>query len=326
MRSFSVRMLLAFGLTWLSGFAGVNGAAAEPAPAANQGTGSYEETIRHAVEEYSLGHWTEARFFFARAHALSPNARTLRGLGLTCYESRNYVEAIGYFQQALESTEQALTDKMRADISQLLQQAKQFVTRVVVVLEPSTAELEVDHVPRELAADGSVLLDPGEHQLSASAEAHRGEQRTLNAEGGELRIELRLQPLDTAAPAVAQTPVKLTPPPVEPESGRSDLAPYIVMGAGGAALIAGAVLVGIAASDKSAVENAADDSDWQPNLEQRYNRGRTFFPVGFALMGVGLAGIAAGLTWKLWPTEHEHAPTARLQLSPLGAVSLRGIF
>ncbi|HTU63064.1 MAG TPA: tetratricopeptide repeat protein [Polyangiales bacterium] len=317
MRSFSVQVLLAVALACLSG----------PFHSARAQTTSqnanYEDTIRHAVEEYSLGHWTEARFFFARAHALSPNARTLRGLGLTCYESRNYVEAIGYFKQALASTEQPLTDKMRADLTQLLQQSEQFVTRVVVTLDPSSAELEVDHVPRELT-DGALLLDPGEHLLSATAEGHQPTQQTINAAGGEQRVELSLPSKVESAPALVQQPTAAPLPALEPSSGSSDLAPYIVMGAGGAALIAGAVLVGIAASDKSAVENADDGATW-PELEPRYNRGRTFFPVGFALMGVGLAGVAAGLTWKLWPSSQERAPSARLHVSPLG-VQLSGGF
>lgn len=315
MRYLSVQVLLAVGLTLLSGFAVRSSALAEPAA-----TASYEDTIRHAVEEYSLGHWTEARFFFARAHALNPNARTLRGLGLTCYESRNYVEAIGYFNQALQSSEQPLTDKMRTDIAQLLQQAQQFVTRVIVTLEPANSEVEVDHVARELGSDRVVLLDPGEHQLSVSAEGHRAEQRTLNAEGGELHLEFRLRPAD-GGPALVTRP---QPPPPAAEPGSGNLAPYIVMGAGGAALVAGAVLVGIAASDKHAVEHAKEGATW-PELEPRYNRGRTFFPVGFALMGVGLAGVAAGLTWKLWPGEQERAPSARLQLSPSG-IELSGTF
>jgi tetratricopeptide (TPR) repeat protein len=305
----SVQVLLALGITWLL----TSVAWAEP----TSSNASYEETIRHAVEEYSLGHWTEARFFFARAHALNPNARTLRGLGLTCYESRNYVEAISYFKQALENTEQPLTDKMRADIAQLTAQAEQFVTRVIVTLSPVTADFEVDHVARELGADGVVLLDPGEHQLSASAEGHKPDLRSVNAEGGELRIELRLQPTAASEPAVVKAPKQAVTPAPPPASGSGDLAPWIVIGAGGAALIAGAVLVGIATSDKNAVENAPAGSKW-PNLEPRYNRGRTFFPVGFALMGVGFAGVAAGLTWKLWPSSSERAPSAQLRVSPLG--------
>jgi len=314
MRFWSVQVLLA--LCALMSSASVRA----ESPAQNA---SYEDTIRRAVEEYSLGHWTEARFFFARAHAQNPNARTLRGLGLTCYESRNYVEAIDFFKQALASTDQPLTDKMRADLTQLLALSEQFVTRVIVTLEPRTAALEVDHTPRELTK-GAILLDPGEHQLSASAKGHHPAQHTIRAAGGEQRVTLRLQAKVESAPVVVLRPTPSQAPALPTRSGGSDLAPYIVMGAGGAALVAGAVLVGIAASDKSAVENAAEGVTWE-ELEPRYHRGRTFFPVGFALMGVGLAGVAAGLTWKLWPLSEERAPSARLRVSPLG-VALSGGF
>jgi tetratricopeptide (TPR) repeat protein len=307
MRSFFVQVLLAIGLTGLPGFVVLA-----------ESESSYEDAIRHAVEEYSLAHWTEARFFFARAHTLSPNARTLRGLGMTCYESRNYVEAIGFFKQALASAEQPLTGKMRTDITQLLQQSERVVTRVVVALEPANADLEVDHTPHERAADGVLLLDPGEHALSASAAGHIPEQHKLNAQGGELRVELRLRPREAATPMLSARPVQ------RQRSGSSDLAPYIVIGAGAAALVAGGVLVGIAAADKHAVEHAEEGATW-PELEPRYHRGRTFFPVGFALMGVGLAGVAAGLTWKLWPSAHERAPSAQLRVLPLG-MALSGAF
>jgi hypothetical protein len=170
-----------------------------------------------------------------------------------------------------------------------------------------------------------VLLDPGEHQMSASAEGQHPTQQTLNAAGGELRVDLQLVSKAQGAPALAQTPAVTPVHDPAPSPGSSDLAPYIVMGAGGAALIAGAVLVGIAASDKSAVENAPEGKSW-PELEPRYNRGRTFFPVGFALMGVGLAGVAVGLTWKLWPTSsQERAPSAHLRVTPLG-LDLSGRF
>jgi tetratricopeptide (TPR) repeat protein len=290
-----------------------------PAPGA-----SYEETIRHAVEEYSLGHWPEARFFFARAHALSPNARTLRGLGLTCYESRNYVDAIAYFKDALANTAQPLTEAMRAEVTQLMQQSEQFVTRLVLTVEPTSAVLELDHGSLELPSDGVVMLDPGEHELVATAEGHLPERRVFNAEGHEMRVELHLRatPGEPVAAAPASTPA---PAAAMSADSRSGLAPYLVIGAGGAALIVGGVLVAIATSDKYAVEHAPKGTLWR-TIESRYNRGRIFFPVGFALMGVGLAGAAVGLTWKLWPSEErDSAPRAQLRLSPT-SLELSGTF
>jgi hypothetical protein len=74
----------------------------------------------------------------------------------------------------------------------------------------------------------------------------------------------------------------------------------------------------IAAGDKSAVESGA--GSWQGDLKSRYDRARTFFPLGFTLAGVGVCGVAAGLAWKLWPSERE---AATLTLTPTG-LALRG--
>ena len=41
----------------------------------------YDRLLDDAVAEFGQGHWTEALAFFGRAHAILPNARTLRGMG-----------------------------------------------------------------------------------------------------------------------------------------------------------------------------------------------------------------------------------------------------
>lgn len=269
---------------------------------------SYEEAIRHAVEEYTLGHWAEAKVFFLRAHAVQPNARTLRGLGLTCYESRSYVEAIGYLRAALASPVQPLTDAMRENLAQLLQQSQQFVTHVVLDVYPARAALAVDQSAHALDGSRELLLDPGEHELSASAPGYKPVRRSVNATGGTLHVQLRLQPEARPQPSAAKEALA---------SDDSGLAPYLLIGASGAAALAGGVLLAIAASDKAAVEGGT--AGWS-QLESRYDRGRTFFPVGFVLAGVGLCGVAAGLTWKLWPRGPEQA---QLSLTPAG-VALRG--
>lgn len=46
----------------------------------------YRDAIDTALQEMGLGNYEEAREQFARAHALSPNARTLRGLGISEFE------------------------------------------------------------------------------------------------------------------------------------------------------------------------------------------------------------------------------------------------
>src|SRR3954462_10962838 len=90
----------------------------------------YKELIRKALQEYQLGNWAEAKVFFSDAHVLFPNARTLRGLGLTTYALRDYVQAIGYFEASLRNPVQPLSPQLQAGVRELLDQALRFVARV----------------------------------------------------------------------------------------------------------------------------------------------------------------------------------------------------
>jgi hypothetical protein len=153
----------------------------------------YRDLIAKALQEYSLGHWPEARVFFSDAHSLWPNARTFRGLGMTCYEARNYVEAIGFLEQALENRTQPLTDKLAAESRNILEQAKRFVTSAYITVSPDGATVTVDDKSFERRFDGAVLLDPGEHQLDVSAPGYHPSHRSFVAEAGRpmhLRVDL----------------------------------------------------------------------------------------------------------------------------------------
>src|SRR5690349_15250674 len=64
----------------------------------------YERAIDSGIAEFQQGNYVEAREQFARAHALVPNARTLRSLGMVEFELRNYVDAVTYLEGALGSS------------------------------------------------------------------------------------------------------------------------------------------------------------------------------------------------------------------------------
>jgi hypothetical protein len=261
-------------------------------------TDDYQESIAKALQEFELGHWTEAKVFFLRAHAIRPSARTLRGLGLACYESRNYVEAIDYLSQALGSTVQPLTPGMRNAASGLIAEARQFVMLVRIELEPASAELRVDGKLAMLAPDGSTLLDPGEHELSVSAAGYERLRRRVNTEGGsELQLHLVLQPSAAATQPLASGDFQ-EPEPVDSDS--ESVVPWLVIGGSVALAAAGGVLLGLGLSDKAAAEDVQDGDDYS-DKEAAYSRSVPFQTAGGIMLGVGIAGIAAGLAWQLWP-------------------------
>src|SRR5688572_33225726 len=90
------------------------------------GDAAYDNLIKKALIEFNLSHWGEAKAYFQRAHQLRPSARTLRSLGLTSYEQRLYVSALGYLRQALVSQERPLTPEMRVQVQNEIEEARSF--------------------------------------------------------------------------------------------------------------------------------------------------------------------------------------------------------
>lgn len=281
---------------------------------------AYHEAIGRALQEFNLGHWTEANVFFREAHARRPSARTLRGIGLACYESRNYVDAIDFLGQALVSSVQPLTADMRTAATKLIEQSRQFVMRAEVELSPKNAELFVDGRPVRLAADGSTLLDPGEHELSVVAAGYTTSQRRVNTEGGSSRqLHFVLKPKPVLA---VQTAIEVHPDLARESESESDsepdsdsdsesLLPWLAIGASVAVAATGGVLLGLGLSDKAAVEGTRDGASWA-DKKSANERAVPLQTAGGVMIGVGVAGLAASLAWQLWPSELHVAPGALL--------------
>jgi hypothetical protein len=287
----------------------------------------YQQLVQQGLREYGLGNFSEAKAFFAQAHALSPNARTLRGLGMSSYELRHYVEASGYFEQALDSAERPLTLQMRGEVSQLLRQARSFMTHVKVTLEPSTAELRVDTRPGVTDANGQLLLDPGTHELVAEAPNHEPVSRSIRTDGGEqltLRLSLHAQNDNKSdAPVAAETAAPSPSTASTTHHNDGSVGPWVLIGVSAAVAITGGVLLGLSAKDKSSVENPSHPDGmaprWSDSLSAAQDRVLPLSIAGFAALGVGVAGLAAGVIWKVSSggggTE---SASAQLEVSPSG--------
>lgn len=147
----------------------------------------YRTWIARAVSEYEAGRWAEARANFRRAHTAFPNARTLRGIGMTSFELGEYVEAIRNLGAALEETQRPLTPEQRREVSELLERARTYTGRYRVRVEPSSVRgtVTVDGQPATLEPNGTLILDIGRREIVARAEGHESASRVLQVRGGE---------------------------------------------------------------------------------------------------------------------------------------------
>jgi hypothetical protein len=117
----------------------------------------------------------------------------------------------------------------------------------------------------------------------------------------------------TAAPTATTAPTGTTTTTVEPTStatappspeGGHSVAPWIVVGVGGAAVVAGVVLFAVGAGNVSTAEKSCPGHSNcnDPNAISTGNNGRTLETVGVVAGGVGVAAVAGGLLWHFLET------------------------
>jgi hypothetical protein len=198
----------------------------------------YRELIEQALAEHAAHNFAEARALFQRAHAIYPNARTLRGLGMMEFELKRYVECIDLLEQALASRVRPLDAALREHTEGLLQRARAFVGRYEIALQPPppSVRIVVDGTPRSLRRGQPLTLAIGEHVVEVQAEGYQAEQRPINVEGGEHEVlTIPLQPLGRsgAEPGRSAAPELATGTVPEKDEGGSVLSsPWLWTGVG----------------------------------------------------------------------------------------------
>jgi tetratricopeptide (TPR) repeat protein len=167
--------------------------------------------VREALSEYTAKNFPEARALFAEAHRLYPNARTLRGLGMTAFELRSYRESIAYLSEALASLVKPLDGSLRAETERLLARAERFVGKLNLEVNPASAEVLLDGNPVQVAAGTPLVLEVGEHSLEFRAEGYSTETRSLYVKGHEIEtwtVVLNKQAAQALAP-IAPAPAEV---------------------------------------------------------------------------------------------------------------------
>ncbi|MCB9595598.1 MAG: hypothetical protein H6719_22950 [Sandaracinaceae bacterium] len=267
---------------------------------------AYEAAVDEAVDAFQGGRWEEARSAFRRAHAISPNARTLRGVGMAAFELSAYLEAAEALEAALAEPRRALTERQRAHASDLLARARSHLGAVVIPPAPVGAELLVDGAPR--SAEGwpedaaRLTLPEGAHTIGIRVEDREAHAELELAGGSEQPVDIDLAPLaePVAPPPVvvaARPPLEPTPPPPT-DDGSAATAGWAVFGAGLGVAAVGAILLGVGAADASAVQGAAPGTEWS-TLEAQYDRAPALMGAGGAMLGVGAVSAIVGVVLAL---------------------------
>jgi hypothetical protein len=188
--------------------------AAAPADTAQSIDAKYADLIRGALAEMAAQHYLEARALFLKAHELLPSARTERGLGSVEFELQHYTWATLHFRAALTSGVRPLDQTMRKEVEQALARAESYTGYLHLTLNPTNGTIKIDGQPTTPAADGTIWLDIGDHELVFEAAGYQSQRQTVSIAGGEraeLALTLALAPVAGPNAAVTDQPEAESP-------------------------------------------------------------------------------------------------------------------
>lgn len=280
-----------------------------------------------AVEHFDAGRHEQALALYREAHRAWPlpalsfmEARCLEALGRP-------EEAAATLERALaESPDDALRERIVARLATL--RAALAEGRLVLLVDPSGAEVRVDEVPRGVSPLPPLTLAPGVHRVDVHLDGHEPATVRITIEAaGESTVRVSLDPLPAAPEEPAQPPRS---------RWYGSTWGWVTLGAGVAAGASSGVLFGLAGGDRDDVRDALRvqpvTTMTRASAVDRLARADREEIAGYVLAGVGVALVATSTV--LFILHEDDAPSGALSTLTLvpcalpsgGGLSVEGRF
>jgi tetratricopeptide (TPR) repeat protein len=245
-------------------------------------------------------------------------AHTVFLSGKQFLEESNYDKAISYFKDAysIDCSRHAMLPiiatayERKGDKAEAVRALEEYVRRAPNAADHEIIERRIKNLKDQLARD-----------QAASAATSAAPSASASAP----------QPLPSASTTSEPTATASSsppPPPVAAPAAGPSVLPWVIVGVGGAATVAGIVLLGVGASD---VQHALNDCPTRmctkPATVDEGNNGRSLENLGGVLIGGGLAVAAAGVVWHFLEKPADSTggpPAARTSITPVVARGYAG--
>jgi hypothetical protein len=252
------------------------------------------------------GNFSEACAHFAQSYDLEASSGTLLNLALCHEKEGKTATAWGEYREAARLAQDQGRNDRAAAASEKLAALQPKVPRVTTVAAKPIAGLNVATEERSLTEGGfgvAVPVDPGVHQVTASAPRHRswtttvqiseGEQRTLEIPALEEEPAPVVVSVVTKGAEIAPTIVASSPP--KASSRFSSLELYTAIG-GGVLVLGGTVSWGIGYAKLASGKQACNHPPGCPDYEARVSTINTLKGIAIGSWIAGGAALAvAGL-------------------------------
>jgi hypothetical protein len=325
LRSRTTTVILCVGLVAASAVTG-RVASAQPPPSstpAPEELKAAREMFQEAYKDEQEKRYAQALEKFQKVAAVKESASVRYRIGSVLEslgrlrEARDSFRALAASKSNLTTPEKDIADNA-AERAHLLDKK---IPRLVLRLQPNPpadARVSIDGAPVPASTTPRAIeLDPGEHHILASSPTSKlTETKVTLTEGGEVEVQVLLEP---NAPA---TPPPVEPPPPEAPRRDNTLA-YVAIGAGGALLVTGIVLLAVRGGDVSDIKKACGADGACPagvnqsSLQSSHDQAALFGPLGIGLGVVGLAAAGTGVFLLLRkPPAPDAAPAKGSTTSP----------
>jgi tetratricopeptide (TPR) repeat protein len=170
-----------------------------PAPATDANRATDERTERanrhfqNGVKLYRDGNYGGALAEFEAAYELKPGASSLQNIALSLKGLFRYAEAADALKSLLLRHEAELSERERQAVRDAISELSSLVGSILLDVSPREARVVLDGRPIEQSELGEeIVLNVGEHTLSAEAPGYARAQRTFRVAGAKSRVPVRL--------------------------------------------------------------------------------------------------------------------------------------
>lgn len=247
------------------------------------------QRARNAYNEgqkrFEAGEYQQAKDSFQKAYDTVPNPVVLLSIAESQVHLKELDEAIANLERYLEERPDAPD---RADVEKRIEEIKRTPAVLVVVSDPSGADISIDGKQTYKTTPAEIELAPGEHKVELSTNDGRKESEAVFARFGKRHeLQIEFSPEEPAEPLAGDSLASGTTDEVLEESSEgSSIAPWIVMGVGAAALAAGTVLGVLALHEEASFNERPNEGSADTG-----ERLALFADVSF---GVGAAAVVTG--------------------------------
>lgn len=292
-------------------------APAAPAGPSEQDLNAARQLFQEAYADEQAGRFGEALEKFLKVAKVKESAAVRYRIG-ACLEGLKRLREARDTYRALAANHDLATPQEREiaqSASQKVVELDRRIPRLVVRVAPDAppgVQVRVDGAPTPSA--GAVEADPGPHVVQATAEG---------AAPFEKRVELAEAREETVEISFAST----SPPPPPPPGARRPFMGWVLVGVGGALIVAGGVTLAVREGNvsdlKSACPGGVCPASRRSELESTRDAAEMQGPLAGAFFAAGVIAGAVGAYMLIRPPAQKAAHTATAPLW-LGAAPVRG--